>query len=368
MLHVVLELINTVVILLHVHRAMVALPTPRGASPAVWGQSHAAGPKGRVRRVGSQRRRTAVADALRLVAIWSTYLALRPLIDRVLVWIVPFCRTFQLVWLVWLLLNPAMASRATFSLVRPWVRRNEPWIDEACLWAQGIYLVTLHMARQVTQRWPGTWSRRPSHTLADELEVETSLPVDRDRPTVPGAMVTPHATPLRPPRESAAIVSSEHTPAPAAMPPARPATCEASAPVVPQPETLKASPPGTHAHTRPRRDTGRKALPHQQDTQNSPPIPASIASGSPSAKRKRASQDESIALAHIEARIQAQGEPAAKVRRRTPTSAARASNRRVPSQTSLLPRPRRETPRASQSSRSTIQTRAQRARTAARSS
>lgn len=49
---------------------MVALPTPRGASPAVWGQSHASGPKGRVRRVGSQRRRAAIADALRIVGVW----------------------------------------------------------------------------------------------------------------------------------------------------------------------------------------------------------------------------------------------------------------------------------------------------------
>ncbi|WFD22080.1 hypothetical protein MEQU1_000742 [Malassezia equina] len=108
MLHAVLELINTVVILLHAHRALVALPTPRGATPAVWGQSHATGPQGRIQRVGSQRRRTAVADALRMVGVWSTYLALRPLIDRLLVWIVPFCRTFQSAWLVWMLLNPAM--------------------------------------------------------------------------------------------------------------------------------------------------------------------------------------------------------------------------------------------------------------------
>lgn len=256
-----------------------------------------------------------------------------------------------------------------FSLVRPWLRRNEPWIDEACLWAQGVYLVAQHMAKQVSQYCTSTWTRRGAESQTEEMEVEFSLPLDNKPLVLPGAMVVPYATSSTP-GQNVESGSSTHSPTPPTSQSSEFVPQDTPALPAPQLQTLKMITPTTHVSRRTPRSAGQKKVsPMKQDTQNMP-LPTPVSSGSPTGKRKRASEEESLVLAHMEARIQAQGQPATKVRRRAPTSARRAPGRRIASQTSLLPRPKREHREmlhSSEPSRSGVQTRAQRARSAARS-
>lgn len=56
--------------LVHAYRALAAVPTPHTRSHHAWGEASIVHELGSSRRVGSVRRRAAIAEALRVVAVW----------------------------------------------------------------------------------------------------------------------------------------------------------------------------------------------------------------------------------------------------------------------------------------------------------
>lgn len=155
--------------LVHAFRALVAMPTPLGRHRNVWGEARA----GTSRRVGSPRRRASIAEALRILVVWCAYQCIRPALTHPLTWMIPFVSTIQWVWLLWMLLQPPIASYAVFASVLPWIRRYEASIDNACLWGLGAWLfITSHARRPF-----------PRQTDADEAhEVDMSLLVQSQGP------------------------------------------------------------------------------------------------------------------------------------------------------------------------------------------
>ena len=55
--------------LVHAYRALAAVPTPHTRSHHAWGEASIVHELGSSRRVGSVRRRAAIAEALRVVAV-----------------------------------------------------------------------------------------------------------------------------------------------------------------------------------------------------------------------------------------------------------------------------------------------------------
>lgn len=237
-----LECVVTTVVLVHAFRALATVPTPRTRSYDAWGQaSH-----GTVRRIGSVRRRASVAEALRIVAVWSAYQCVRPILMHPIVWLLPFVSTIHLLWLVWMLLHPPMASHVVWASLLPWVRRHEVLIDEACLWGLGAWLFLGSQFRRL--------GRRSSPDAQEAREVEklcvesTAAPHD-----------TQHAayTPPTPPPPARRLPKRS---APAPQPPQ------------PRPTTAPRAPPPTRIPTL-RRSKRTASAPH-----------------SPSKRRKRAPQ------------------------------------------------------------------------------
>lgn len=98
----------TLVCIMDTYHALVQAPTParrRVRTPSDWGQSTVPTERGDVRRVGTPIRRTRLARSVCTLGIWSMYCFVRPGITGVFAWIVPFCSTFQLLWLLWMLAN-----------------------------------------------------------------------------------------------------------------------------------------------------------------------------------------------------------------------------------------------------------------------
>ena len=239
---VALEWVVTTVVLVHAFRALTAVPTPRTRSYDAWGQaSH-----GTVRRIGSVRRRASVAEALRIVAVWSAYQCVRPILTHPVVWLLPFVSTIHLLWLMWMLLHPPMASHIVLASLLPWVRRHEVLIDEACLWGLGAWLFLVSQYRRL---------RRRSSPDAQEAQEVEKLCVE----------------PVVAPRDTQRMAYTPPTPPPPARHLAKPSV-PATQPPQPRPTRAPRAPPPTRIPTL-RRSKRTASAPH-----------------SPSKRRKRAPQ------------------------------------------------------------------------------
>lgn len=185
-------------------------------------------------------------------------------------------------------------------------------MDEACLWAQGIYHLVQHSTHRVWCRLFAVLRTARTEALADEREVEVSLPVHA--PTLPGALA---ASPLPPRHEKA---THETKMAPSTVSTMTQASSRPCTPTSPPTDMTAMSQPVPAVKRAPNRKTPRK-----HDTPTVSP-----------SKRKRAQLDEtSPAHVHVHAdNTDHVGEPASKARRRAPPK------RGAP--TSRLPRPRRE--------------------------
>lgn len=239
---VALEWVVTTVVLVHAFRALATVPTPRARSYDAWGQAT----HGTVRRIGSIRRRASVAEALRIVAVWCAYQCVRPILTHPIVWLLPFVSTIQLLWLMWMLLHPPLASHIVFASLLPWIRRNELLIDEACLWALGAWLFLGSQYRRLTRR------SSPDVQEAQEVEKLCVEPVMASRDT--------QCTAYTPPKTSPPVMLPEK--------PSMPAT----QPKKPPPKRAKRAPPPTR-------------IPSLSRTKRTASAPHS-----PSKRRKRAPQ------------------------------------------------------------------------------
>ena len=161
MLNWALETVVSLLCVLDVHHALMYAHTPRRSAhlaPRDWGRSTVPTDAGDVRRVGSPRRRACLADTLCTLGIWSLYLFLRPFITGVLAYVVPFCSSFQMLWLLLMLANRrtvrvalTQAPRLLFSrVVRPLTARHESFIDTATLWAHGFFLFLARVGKTMS--------------------------------------------------------------------------------------------------------------------------------------------------------------------------------------------------------------------------
>lgn len=215
LLNFVLESAVSLLCILDLHHALMHAQTPRRAAhraPRDWGQTTVHTDTGAVRRVGTPRRRTRVAEAVRALGVWFVYLCVRPLVDSVLAWFVPFCGTLQTVWLLWMLANRStvrgmliQAPSLVFQrILRPVIARYEGAIDRATLWAHGLVLflgfvlgrLVAPLRRAVTQGIPrrlralGNLSRAGPMDAMEETAQELSqgpwVPTSLSTPIIPG--------------------------------------------------------------------------------------------------------------------------------------------------------------------------------------
>ena len=215
LLNFVLESAVSLLCILDLHHALMHAQTPRRAAhraPRDWGQTTVHTDTGAVRRVGTPRRRTRVAEAVRALGVWFVYLCVRPLVDSVLAWFVPFCGTLQTVWLLWMLANRStvrgmliQAPSLVFQrILRPVIARYEGAIDRATRWAHGLVLflgfvlgrLVAPLRRAVTQGIPrrlralGNLSRAGPMDAMEETAQELSqgpwVPTSLSTPIIPG--------------------------------------------------------------------------------------------------------------------------------------------------------------------------------------
>ncbi|WFC93394.1 Ribosome biogenesis ATPase rix7 [Malassezia brasiliensis] len=167
LLNFVLESAVSLLCVLDLHHALMHAQTPRRAAhraPRDWGQTTVSTDAGAVRRVGTARRRARVADSVRTLGIWFVYLCVRPVIDGVLAWFVPFCGTFQTVWLLWMLANRSTAPSLVFQrIVRPTVARlATPIVPGRFAWRKEERATPPEATPSTpTVRLPGTSKRAP---------------------------------------------------------------------------------------------------------------------------------------------------------------------------------------------------------------
>lgn len=215
LLNFVLESAVSLLCVLDLHHALMHAQTPRRAAhraPRDWGHTTVHTDTGAVRRVGTPRRRTRVAEAVRALGVWFVYLCVRPLVDGVLAWFVPFCGTLQTVWLLWMLANRStvrgmltQAPSLVFQrILRPVIARYEGAIDRATLWAHGLVLflgfvlgrLVAPLWRAVTQGIPrrlralGNLNRDGPIDAMEETAQELSqgpwVPTSLSTPIIPG--------------------------------------------------------------------------------------------------------------------------------------------------------------------------------------
>ena len=106
------------------------------------------------------------------------YQCVRPVLVYPLVWILPFMATAQLLWLLWMMLHPPMASYVIYASILPWIHRNEAWIDEISLWALGAWIFISNQYRRLFNGYD--LPRRNEGDSQEALEVDVSLCIQPD--------------------------------------------------------------------------------------------------------------------------------------------------------------------------------------------
>ena len=120
------------------------------------------------------------------------YQCVRPVLVYPLVWILPFMATAQLLWLLWMMLHPPMASYVIYASILPWIHRNEAWIDEISLWALGAWIFISNQYRRLFNGYD--LPRRNEGDSQEALEVDVSLciqPDERKDQLTPVDIITP---------------------------------------------------------------------------------------------------------------------------------------------------------------------------------